>query len=374
MSKNYYELLGLTASASQDEIKRAYQRLALQHNPNSAYQSADADPAVFEELSKAFSILSDTQKRNEYDYIHGFFKTAIDLTGDYGSWDQEDKSQEGSQRGRSFKTAEIFGDDSAETMLDSQARSSKMLRSSQEAKQTLASPNPARFSDPTRPLSWFEVLKFNLRQLGSRLGLCEALPPAPIDNSASTPYEELMCVTKELAFQIDALESLRGTVRQAELPPDESGRPRIVRVMIPAGVKDGATLKVRPTGWSGKPGEVLMATVEIKPHAIVERDGYDVIVKLPISIGEAILGTEVEVPTLEGTVRVKIPPLDSHMKKLRLKGLGVKDKKKDIQGDLFVQPYIVPPDTVTDSVREAAKAIESHYMTPVRKDIPKTLA
>ena len=142
----------------------------------------------------------------------------------------------------------------------------------------------------------------------------------------------------------------------------------MLKVNIPPGVEHNSLLKVDVPNH-GK----IRVRVKIQPHSLVERDGYDVIIKIPITIGEAFTGIELDVPAPYGSVRVKVPPRGNSIKKLRLKGHGVKNPHNDVAGDLYVETYVVAPTSQDGVVKDAIAAIEAHYREPVRKNIPKKL-
>src|SRR5262249_7064181 len=161
--------------------------------------------------------------------------------------------------------------------------------------------------------------------------------------------------------------SIQGTKREVALNGPDG--PVMLTVRIPPEVSDNELIEVRcPIPEIGS-YENIRARIRITPHQFVERDGNDVIVKVPITISEALHGIEVEIPAIGTSARVKLPPCCGDGKRLRLKGQGLHNDRG--QGDLYVCPMIIPPMTVDDASKVAAKAIDRFYTGDVRRDLPK---
>ena len=151
-----------------------------------------------------------------------------------------------------------------------------------------------------------------------------------------------------------------------------NGQSKTLEITIPAGIADGKKIRLRgqgePSMMGGTPGDLII-TVHVLPHPYFTRQGNDLLISLPITLGEAINGAKVDVPTPKGTVALTIPPGTSSGKRLRMKGMGVPSAKGGAAGDLFVDPKIILPDIVTDELADLAEKAETGYRTNPRSNM-----
>lgn len=143
-------------------------------------------------------------------------------------------------------------------------------------------------------------------------------------------------------------------------------------VSIPPGVEDGQKIRLAGQGGPGRNGGAagdLLITVRVQSHPIFERKNRNLEYELPISIMEAMFGAEVEVPTLEGSVRLKVPPKSQSGQKLRIRGKGVPGRKGIAAGDLYVRLAVVVPDTDTPEARTLAEALDKLYRGDIREKL-----
>jgi molecular chaperone DnaJ len=134
-------------------------------------------------------------------------------------------------------------------------------------------------------------------------------------------------------------------------------------VKIPAGVGDGARVRVRGKGAArgGKPGD-LYFIIKVRPHPLLQREGKDLTIEVPVTVGEAVLGHTIEVPTPNGRVQVKVPKGSQSGQRLRLSGRGVRDPKGGPPGDMYVRLMVqVPKNGSAERVKEAVEALERAY-------------
>jgi DnaJ-class molecular chaperone len=145
--------------------------------------------------------------------------------------------------------------------------------------------------------------------------------------------------------------------------PRPNGKTQTIAVKIPAGIEDGKKIRIRgqgePAGRRGTPGDILL-TVHIAPHPCFQRRGNDLLVRVPITLGEAALGAKVDVPTPRGTVSVSVPAGSSSGTKLRVKGQGVSPKTGPA-GDLFVELQVVLPRKMSEADRKLVGEIDQRY-------------
>jgi molecular chaperone DnaJ len=300
--RDYYDILGVKKGATDDEIKKAYRRLARQFHPdvNKADKNAESK---FKEISEAYAVLSDKDKRAQYDR---FGPQAFDASG--GS----PFGQGGPFPGFDFDFSVFSG--------GGEGRSK-------------------RASGGARPTDFRDI--FSDLFAGQGAGASRAHRGADV----------------ETRLTIDFGDAVRGTTAQFN-----SGG-HSVKVRIPEGVADGQRIRVKgkgaPGAGGGQSGD-LFVVVSVRPHPFFERKGDDVHIELPVTVGEAAAGAEVDVPTVHGTVRAKIPAGTQSGKVFRITGKGVKRSRGTGHGDHFYKVMIhLPP--ASESVAKAIREIENEY-------------
>jgi DnaJ-class molecular chaperone len=290
--KDPYDILGVSRSANQDEIKRAYRRLAKQHHPDRNPGNPKAADQ-FKEVQAAYEVLGDPQRRQEYDQFG-----AGGPRPDFHGWDPRTAHRHRSE-GASFDFGS-FGDLS----------------------------------------SIFE--QFFTRRSGPGGGRAQQRTA-----QAGPPGGDL-----EHRVHVTFEESLSGTSREVVLNAPEGGTERIA-FRIPAGVEDGQRIRVRGKGHLGAGGRGdLIITCHVTPHAYFRRSGKDLHLDAPLTIAEAALGGKIAVPTLSGSATVTIPPGTSSGTKLRLRGHGVPGNNNASAGDLIVVIKIQAPPSLSERARE----------------------
>ena len=150
-----------------------------------------------------------------------------------------------------------------------------------------------------------------------------------------------------------------------------SGKRETLAVKIPAGIEDGKKIRLRGHGEPGPRGAAtgdILVTVRVTPHPYFQRRGNQLLVRVPVTLGEAVMGTKVDLPTPRGTVTLSIPRGTSSGTKLRVKGHGVVPKNGE-PGDLLAEIQIVLPRQLSDADRQAIREIDQHYSQDPRKDL-----
>jgi molecular chaperone DnaJ len=338
--KDYYELLGVNRTASEDEIKKAYRKLALQHHPDRNPGDKQAEEK-FKEVSEAYSVLSDGQKRSQYDQFGhaafgdgGPFAGGFDFSGGF---------------------EDIFGDIFGEFFGGGGGK------------------RRGRGED----LRYNLTLKFEEAVAGTekkikipRHGPCETCR----GTGAKTGTAPQTCPTCRGRGQVSFQQGFFSVSRtcnqcrgQGTIIKDPCvncggvGRVRTMHtlsVKIPAGVDTGSRLKLRAEGESGPTGGVpgdLYVVIQVESHPIFLRDNLDIICDVPISFVQAALGAEIDVPTLEGKVKMKIPAGTQSGKVFRMKGRGIKDVQGLHQGDQHVRVIVETPTRLTGKQKELLK-------------------
>jgi len=338
--KDYYELLGVSRNASEEEIKKAYRKLALQYHPDRNPGDKQSEEK-FKEVSEAYQILSDTEKRAKYDqYGHAAFGDGSPFPG-----------------GFDFTAGfeDVFGDIFGE-FFGGGARRGR-----------------GRGDD----LRYNLTLKFEEAVSGTekkikipRHGPCETCH----GSGAKTGTAPQTCPTCRGRGQVSFQQGFFSVSRtcsqchgQGTIVKDPcancsgSGRLRnlhTLNVKIPGGVDTGSRLKLRSEGESapagGAPGD-LYVVIQVEPHPIFIRENLDILCDVPISIAQAALGAEIDVPTLNGKVKMKIPAGTQSGKVFRMKGKGVNDVQGYHQGDQHVRVSVETPTHLTTRQKELLK-------------------
>ncbi len=326
MADDYYKTLGLKRDASSDEIQKAYRDLARKHHPD-LHPDDKTAKEKFQKVQAAFEVLNDPKKREMYDRYGSSFEA---YSGAGGAGPRPQRGGRGPTGGppgyEEVDFGELFGNRST-----------------------------AGGGDPS---SLFGDIfgQFN-RASGGRRGGRARSSPAP---SGGDIQQEI-----EIPFQT----SVHGGNVDLRLQR-EDGQGESISVKIPTGVEDGKKIRLRGQGVSrggGPPGDLLLR-IKVAPHPFFQRRGNNLEVRVPVTLVEATLGAKVDVPTPKGTISLRVPPMTSSGKKLRIKGHGVEtaDGKK---GDLLADIQIVLPEKLDDPTIEAIKASTAEYKRNPREEL-----
>jgi molecular chaperone DnaJ len=343
--RDYYEVLGVSRSADESELKRAYRKIALENHPD---RNPD-DPAAedrFKEASEAYAVLCDAEKRRAYDRfgfegvgaggapggypdfgdLGNFTDLFNDLFGDlFGGGGRTGHRRAGrGQRGADLRyNLEIEISDVIEGD-DVQIKIPKM-RPCGTCNSTGARPG-------TRPEPCSRCQ--GAGQVVLQQGFFRISRPCDVCSGAGEVVRE-RCSDCRGAGRTEGLQS--------------------IRVKVPAGIEDGMRLRLTGEGEAGiaggPPGD-LYVVISIKPHPLFERDGPDVHCQLPLSFVQATLGAEVVVPTLEGKVKLRIPEGSQSGKVMRLRGKGLPSLRSAARGDQLLHLFVEVPSKLSTRQRE----------------------
>ena len=354
VKRDYYDILGVSRNASNDEIRKAYKRLAKKYHPD-----ISTDPNAeekFKEVQEAYSVLSDKQKRQAYDsFGHGF------------------EGFKGFQRGPGFSGFEGFSgfDFDFSDLFDaftgggfSNIFGERFRRES----------GPKRGSDIKVTLSVsFEEAAFGTEKeiTIERTAVCSAcngkgyLKESDVQTCPDCHGTGRVAKTRRTMFGIfqtvTTCSRCGGTGKILKNPCKKCGGKGFVRekrklkVKVPAGINSGNYLRLAGQGNAGEkggsPGDVYVI-IFVEPHEIFKRDNSDVYCEIPISFSEAALGSEIEAPTLYGMAKLKIPAGTQSGTIFRLKGKGIKKLNASGKGDEYVKVIIETPKHLSPRERE----------------------
>jgi molecular chaperone DnaJ len=313
--KDFYKVLGVAKDADEQAIKKSYRKLARQFHPDSNPGNAAAE-SKFKEISEAYSVLSDSQQRTEYDQLRAMGSGARFTAG-------------GGAQGGGFE--DVFGG---------------MFGGGAPGGRPGAGYTQGDFSDIFSMFGGGGAPggRFGNGGFGQTSGGFRGF-------GGPTPGRDVSATTT-----IDFLTATKGDTVRLQ---GADGKP--LNVKIPAGVSDGQKIKLRGKGEpsldGGEPGDLVL-TVTVRKHPVFERDGLNLRITVPVTFAEAVLGATIEVPTLGGDpVKLRVAPGTSSGKVLRVKDRGVTTSKGT--GDLLARIEVAVPSRLTDAQRSALEAFEA---------------
>lgn len=345
--RDYYDVLGISKAASADEIKKAYRRLAMKFHPDRNSDDTDAE-AKFKEAKEAYEVLSDSDKRSAYDQFgHDAVRGAGGMGGQ-GGFSSEGFSDifgdvfgdifGGGRRGgpQVFRGADL----GYELRLDLEKAVSgdtvKIDVPSQVTCETCDGSGAKKGTQPVQCTTCAGVGQVRMQQ-----GFFSIQQTCPACKGAGTMISD-PCPTCHG----------RGRVRKT----------RTLSVKVPAGVDDGDRIRLSGEGEAGRnggpPGD-LYVEVRVNPHKLFNRDGADLSCEVPVSFATATLGGDVELPTLDGNVSLKVPPGTQSGKVFRLRGKGVTIVRDPRKGDLFAQVAVETPVNLTSEQKDLLSKFDS---------------
>jgi molecular chaperone DnaJ len=349
-NNDFYDILGVKKGASEGEIKKAFRKLARKYHPDVNPGDKKAEQK-FKEINEAYEILGDPKKREQYDQygatgfegIHGFegFSTG---TGD-------------------FREA-FSGFGSAEDIF------SGMFGGFQQRERPLT----GRDLLSTLDISLEEAYRGATRTISLRREIaCKVCAGSGADESKVCPG----------CNGAGSIKQGRGFFNISQPCPSCGGKGRIVtkacascggsgrrltdeslNVKIPPGADTGSRLKLKGkggAGYHGGPAGDLYIEVKVGNHPVFHREKNNIYVDVPVTIIQATLGGKVQVPTLDGTVTMTLPPGTDSGKKFKLRGKGIPERKSGVRGDQYAVIKIIVPKKMSDAAKEALQEVEAAY-------------
>lgn len=311
MDKDLYEILGVKKDASEAEVRKAFLKLAKKNHPDVNPGNKEAEQR-FKEANLAYEVLKDPKKKDKYDQMRAAGANPF-AGGGGGQWRPSGGGQYGAQDlgdlGLGDLFQEIFGGGFAGGGFSGGGFG--------------GDPRTGRRS------------RGAFRQRGA---------------------------DREAGVTINFLEAAKGGERALELSDG-----RRLTVKIPEGVDTGSKIKLSgqgDPGAGGGPSGDLIIALEVQPHPYFAREGYDIVLRLPVTFSEAVLGAEVDVPTIDGKVFMKIPKGISGGQRMKLGGKGIKNPKTGMRGDQFVEVQVKVPRQPSALYSESAERLREDVFNP----------
>lgn len=376
-TKDYYKALGVKRKASEDEIRKAYRRLARKYHPDVNPGDKRSEDR-FKDVQEANDILSDPKKRQMYDQF-GFYSPNAQYPeaggpggrpGDFGfsGFDfSESGAGRGSRGGHGFPGA--AGSESAGGFGD---LFSQFFRSGGERDKQQTEVQAGEDLEYAVDISFWDAI----RGTSVRLNVQRYENCTQCGGSGATGAGAVVCPDCKGQGQVDqtvgamrfnlSCPRCQGRGQLRNVCPGCAGDGRLsrtdsVEVRIPPGAQNGSRLRVPKKGnagaHGGAPGDLYIIT-RVGPHTVFKREGDDIRIKAPITIPEAVLGAKIEVPTIDGKALLKIPPATSSGKVFRLREKGVLNRRTNRRGDQYVEVQIAVPAIPSEDVKGLMRDFE----------------
>ncbi|MDH2924779.1 molecular chaperone DnaJ [Nicoletella semolina] len=345
--KDYYEILGLSKGASEQDIKRAYKRLAAKHHPDKNQGSKESEEK-FKEIKEAYEVLGDSEKRAAYDqYGHaafeqgGGFGGGGGFSGGFGGFEDIFSEMFGGGFGGGGRRSRVVRGDDLQYNLEITLEEAVKGVKKEIRIQTLAECDTCHGSGA---------------EAGSKVETC-----SHCGGHGRLRRQQGFFMTEV------ACPHCHGSGKKIEKvckSCDGDGRvhkAKNLTVTIPAGVDTGNQLRLSGEGAAGEngaPAGDLYVVIHVKQHDIFERDGTNLYCEVPISFTMAALGGEIEVPTLDGKLKLKIPAETQTGKMFRLRGKGVSTPRSSYAGDLICKVIIETPVSLNEEQKELLRKLE----------------
>ena len=379
LEKDFYKVLGVDKGAPADEIKKKYRKLARELHPDKNPDNPKAEER-FKEVSEAYDVLSDDKKRAEYDEARTLFASG----GGFGRGGYGGGAPGGFGGGASYDFSDVFGADEgglgdilgnifSRGRGGGGGRRGQAPRRGQDVESEITLGFNESLDGVTVPLRLAsDAACDSCKGTGARAGTVPRVCPScqgsgqTTRNAGGFAFAEpcTACAGRGLIVD-DPCPSCRGSGRGVST--------RTVQARIPAGVKDGARIRLKGKGAPGErggPNGDLYVVVHVTPHPVFARKGDNLTVTVPVTFAEAALGSQVSVPVTGGsTVTLKIPAGTANGRTFRVRGKGV-TRKDGTKGDLLATVEVQVPSGLSDEAREALEQfVQAHGDQDPRKDL-----
>jgi curved DNA-binding protein len=329
MADDYYQILGVERNATQADIQKAYRTLARKYHPDLHPDDKKAKEN-FQKVQGAFDVLNDPSKRELYDRYGSAFESAAAAGaagGGAGPRGAQWHTQAGPGGYEEIDFGQLFGERFGQEGGGGTSPFADLFGGFQRAAQSGGRGKRGRTADQPGPDIQSEIeVPFQTAVQGGKVDVSIQRAPGKIDR---------------------------------------------IEVKIPAGINDGGKIRLRGQGGPGSgkaPAGDLLLTVHVAAHPFFTRRGNDLIVRVPITLSEAVGGAKVDVPTPTGEISLRIPPRTSSGAKLRVRGHGLKSKD-GTPGDLYAEVQIVLPSNIDEATAEAIRKLDAENPSNPRREL-----
>lgn len=372
MAQDYYKILGVPRKASTREIKASYRKLARKYHPDVNPGDAGAEQR-FKEISEAYDVLGNPEKRKRYDQFGtvdpSAFAGAGARAGGFGGFDFRGFDFGSAAGGFGDIFSEIFG-----------GKRKKRAREQRRRGDDLQYVVNLSFQDALKGIET-EVTMTRRAQCKACNGSGRILTGGTKSCPACGGSGRRVMMQGAMKFEsscdicggsgVLSGEACRTCGGEGSVPKQER-----IKVRIPAGVDNGSRVRVAGrgnAGVSGGPLGDLYILIKVQPHNFFKRKGNNVYVTVPITVTEAALGTKLEVPTIDGTATIRIPPATQSGQKFRIRGRGARALRGGGLGDQYVEVKIVLPKVIDEGTKDLYRKLKESERWNPRKELYSNL-
>ncbi len=362
--KDYYKILGIPKGAPEKEIKQAYRRLARKYHPDVNPGDAKSEDR-FKEIGEAYAVLSDADKRKKYDQFGPSLRNG-------SFWNQEGGQRYGPRTAtRTYSTRDFAKEFETESTIRGMGSGfseffealfgQSSAAAAERAAQANAAAAAAGAAGATAPTGAPGRVRNEAPAKGSDL---EQSIEVTLEEVASGGNRVFSIQVPELCPTCHGTALVNGKLCSTCGGSGTTTRSRRIEVKIPPGVRDGSRIRIAGEGNPGPSGGSkgdLYLVVTVQPHPTFDRKGNDLYVEVPVPLTKAVLGGEVEVPTLKGTrLSMKVPEETQNARTFRLGGQGLPALRGDEKGDLYAKVRVILPTNLSSKERELFQDLKRH--------------
>ena len=355
-AKDFYKTLGVNKDASQDEIKKAFRKLARKYHPdlNPGDKSSEQK---FKEANEAYEVLSDAKKRAEYDQFGSSpFGAGGQGPEGFRTYDYRDFDAGG--------FGDIFGD-----LFGAGGKTGPYQAKGPDMIMNMSLSLEEAFNGVTKPITFnHEVTCKTCNGQGAESSrICDVCKGAGTLRTSRGFFKMAQpCTacggTGRRVTKVCAACGGRGAIMQTET----------LKVKIPRGADTGSRVRLKGMGGAGAgggpPGD-LFIEITVRPHRVFKRKGDDISLDLPVTFGEAVLGAKIEVPTIDGIAAMTLPAGTQGGQRLKLSGKGFPSTKTGVRGNQYIDIKIIVPKDIDSKAKDAIREVDALYKENPRKGL-----